>query len=251
MDRRSFLSGAFGVAALSPGAAEAESEAPQLRRSIDANARGITPNSPYDQSRDLSRLLAEASAEDRPVFLPPGRYLIENLALPKRTRLFGVSGASRLVYGGAEQFLSVEGAEIVALDGLVIDGGGRPLADYTPGIVHLAECARITIGNCEITGSAKIGLALDRCGGHVERTIISRAREAGIRAVESTGLSIRDNTVSDCDNGGILVWRWSEGEDGTLVTGNRVEWIGDHICRRVPDNQFGRHSSTSLFAPAT
>ena len=49
--------------------------------------------------------------------------------------------------------------------------------------------------------------------------------EAGIRALESTGLSISDNTVSDCGNGGILVWRWSAGEDGTIVTGNRVERI--------------------------
>ncbi len=41
----------------------------------------------------------------------------------------------------------------------------------------------------------------------------------------STGLSLTDNIVEDCGNGGILVLRWSEGEDGTIVTGNRVARI--------------------------
>ena len=82
MDRRSFLSGAIGVAALAPDPAGAETEAPALRGSIDANARGIQPNSPYDQSRELTRLLHEAAAENRPVSLPPGRYIVENLVLP-------------------------------------------------------------------------------------------------------------------------------------------------------------------------
>ena len=53
MDRRSFLSGAIGVAALAPDPAGATAETPALRGSIDANARGIQPNSPYDQSREL------------------------------------------------------------------------------------------------------------------------------------------------------------------------------------------------------
>ena len=101
----------------------------------------------------------------------------------------------------------------------------EPLADYAPALVHLAECADVSITNCRITGSAKIGLALDRCGGRIERTTVTHAREAGIRALESTGLAISGNTVSDCGNGGILVWRWSAGEDGTIVTGNRVERI--------------------------
>ena len=146
--------------------------------------------------------------------------------LPVAARIRGVGGASTLVCTGVEQGLSSERAKIVDLDGLVIDGGDRPLAEYVPALVHIAECANVSITNCLITGSAKIGLALDRCGGRIERTTVTHAREAGIRAIESTGLAITDNTVTDCGNGGILVWRWSEGEDGTIVTGNRVERIG-------------------------
>ncbi|WP_292645041.1 TIGR03808 family TAT-translocated repetitive protein, partial [Mesorhizobium sp.] len=46
-----------------------------------------------------------------------------------------------------------------------------------------------------------------------------------IYSVEATGLAISGNTVSDCANGGILVHRWQAAEDGTIVSGNRVERI--------------------------
>jgi uncharacterized secreted repeat protein (TIGR03808 family) len=225
MDRRTFLSGAFGVAALAP-TAEADIGQPMLRGSIDANDHGLVPNSPYDQGRELQRLLEAAASDDKPVFLPPGRYVVSNLVLPARTRLSGVSGASRLVYSGGDHMIIGEHAEIVELSGLVIDGANRPLADYVPGLVHIAESKGVAIDNCRIEASAKGGIALDRSAGRVGRTTITGVRDAGIRAIESTGLAITDNVVTDCGNGGILVFRWSEGEDGTMVTGNRVERIG-------------------------
>ena len=52
---------------------------------------------------------------------------------------------------------------------MAIDGGGLPLADYVEGLVHLGGCPAVRVENCEITGSTKNGLALDRCGGRVER----------------------------------------------------------------------------------
>ncbi|MBZ0228828.1 MAG: TIGR03808 family TAT-translocated repetitive protein [Bauldia sp.] len=231
MDRRAFLSGAFGIAALTPQDAGATGgpatfdEPPALRGSIDANARGLRPDAPDDQSRLLQALLQEAAAENRPLFLPPGRYVVSQIVLPARTRLAGVAGATELAYGGGGHLLATENAEVVELRGLVLDGGGLPLADYVPGLVHLASTRRVAIGNCEIRGSAKAGLALDRTAGHVEHTTVKGAGNVGIRAIESTGLSITSNLIADCRNGGILVWRWTEGDDGTLVTGNRIERI--------------------------
>ena len=55
---------------------------------------------------------------------------------------------------------------------------------------------------------------------------MSGAAEAGIVSNEADGLALTGNVVADCANGGIWVHRWSEGEDGTLVSGNRVERIG-------------------------
>jgi uncharacterized secreted repeat protein (TIGR03808 family) len=121
-----------------------------------------------------------------------------------------------------------ERCELVQLNSLIIDGAGVALADYVPGIVHLAESRGIAIENCVVVGSARAGIALDRSGGNVNRTTIRDCADAGIRAIESTGMSITDNTVEDCGNGGIAVQRWSEGEDGTIVTGNRIARIASH-----------------------
>jgi uncharacterized secreted repeat protein (TIGR03808 family) len=49
--------------------------------------------------------------------------------------------------------------------------------------------------------------------------------EVGIYSIGATGLAMTGNTVSDCGDGGILVHRRQAGEDGTIITGNRVERI--------------------------
>jgi uncharacterized secreted repeat protein (TIGR03808 family) len=225
MHRRAFLSAAFGAAALSPTAAAASYTPATLRGSIDANEHGLVPGSGDDQGRLLQKLLVDAAAEDRPLFLPPGRYLVANVTLPSRTRLVGIPGATELVFAGDGHMLSAENAERIELTGLVLDGKGQALADYVPGLVYLAQSQGVAIERCEIRRSSKAGLALDRSAGRIERTIVTGAHDAGIRAIESAGLAIVDNTVTDCGNGGILVWRWNEGDDGTIVTGNRVERI--------------------------
>ncbi|MCB1497922.1 MAG: TIGR03808 family TAT-translocated repetitive protein [Bauldia sp.] len=225
MDRRSFLSGAITVAALAPAGADA-AEPPALRGAVDARARGLTPDIPSNQGRLLQAILQEAAAENRPVFLPPGSYAVSNIVLPSNTRLLGIAGATRLIFAGDGHMINAEGAALVTLDGLVIDGAGLPLADYVEGVVHLVDCGTVRVRDCDVTASAKNGLALDRCGGRVEANRIIDAKLAAIRAIESTGLTLAGNDVADCGNGGVLVWRWSEGEDGTIVTGNRIARIG-------------------------
>jgi uncharacterized secreted repeat protein (TIGR03808 family) len=119
-----------------------------------------------------------------------------------------------------------ENCERIELTGLIIDGDRQEIADYVPGLVHIAGTSSVLIDNCEIRGSTASGLALDRSGGDVRGSTIEGIAEAGIRAVEATGLSIRDNRIADCGETGILVQRWTEGEDGTRVIGNRIERIG-------------------------
>ncbi len=225
MNRRKFLAGALGAAVATPAVAATDPTGPVLRGTLNAAELGLNQQKAEDQSLTLQQLLDTASDDDRQIFLPAGTYMISNLRLPPRVRLSGVPGATKLVFAGGDSMMTAARAELVALSGLTIDGAGQPLADYVAGLVHLAECANVAIENCLITGSAGNGLALDRSAGRITRTTVTNAAGAGIRAIESTGLAITDNTVTDCGNGGILVWRWTPGEDGTMVTGNRVERI--------------------------
>ncbi|RUY03926.1 TIGR03808 family TAT-translocated repetitive protein, partial [Mesorhizobium sp. M2A.F.Ca.ET.040.01.1.1] len=232
LNRRTLLAQAAGFAAAGvfAGKASAKSlpgiEMAAMRGSIDATEIGVQPGAVDDQSKAFARMLAEASDRDQPVFLPPGTYLVSNLKLPARVRLSGVPGATRIVYGGNGHLMMAEQAEHIELTGLVFDGSNRWLADYAQGLLDLRRVAHLTIDNCQVTGSGKNGLALEHAVGRIGRCDISGAADAGIYSIEAGGLEISGNSVSDCANGGILVHRWQAAEDGTIVSGNRVQRIG-------------------------
>ena len=232
LNRRTLLARTAGLAAagLFAGKASAKAlagiEMAAMRGSINAVEIGVQPGALDDQSKVFAKMLAEAGDRDAPVFLPPGTYLVSNLKLPARVRLSGVPGATRIVYGGNGHLMMAEQAEHIELSGLVLDGSNRWLADYTQGLLDLRRVAHLVIDNCQVTGSGKNGLALEHVGGRVGHTDISGAADSGIYSVEAGGLEISGNTVSDCANGGILVHRWQQAEDGTIVSGNRVQRIG-------------------------
>src|SRR5262249_56163723 len=49
--------------------------------------------------------------------------------------------------------------------------------------------------------------------------------EAGILSIDARGLKISGNTIRGPGNGGILVWRNSQGDDGTRIVDNRIEGV--------------------------
>lgn len=231
LNRRTLLTGTtgFAVIGLALGKASAKVlpgiEKASMRGSIDATELGVQPGAVDDQSKAFAKLLRDATERDMPVFLPPGTYVVSNLTLPARVRLSGVPGATRIVYGGNGHLMMAEQAEHIELSGLVFDGANRWMADYAQGLLDLRRVAHLAIDNCQVTGSGKNGLALEHVTGRIERSDISGAADAGIYSVEAGGLEISRNTVSDCGNGGILVHRWQQAEDGTIVSGNRVQRI--------------------------
>lgn len=227
LNRRALLKGTAGFAVLGLSSDNALAKT-AARGSINAAELGVQPDAADDQSKAFDRMLAEASERNASVFLPPGNYVVSNLSLPARVRLSGVPGASRIIYGGGGRLLTAEQAEHIEFTALVFDGASGSLADDAQGLLDLRRVAHLVIDNCIITGSGKHGLALEHASGRVERSDISGAADAGIYSVEAGGLAISDNTVSDCGNGGILVHRWQQAEDGTIVSGNRVQRIGAH-----------------------
>lgn len=228
VSRRLFLSalGIGGLAAAAPGRAERLPVVDvDLRGSIDAAAHGVRPGADDRKSKAFAKLLAEAAARDTPVFLPPGDYVVSNVTLPDKVRITDVAGATRILYGGDGHLFAGDGISRVELSNLVIDGANRWLADSVDGLVHLSGVAEVVIDNCEILGSSKTAIRLERCGGRIEKNRISGAADYGLYAVESRELAVAANQLRDCGNGGILIHRWQKGRDGTIVSGNRVSRI--------------------------
>ncbi|MEX2691396.1 TIGR03808 family TAT-translocated repetitive protein [Rhizobium mongolense] len=196
------------------GRAFATSKRPALRGALDASGAAKS---------GLQALIDKAARTDTPLYLPAGTYEASNLVLPDNARIMGVPGASRILHQGSVN--SAQGARRIELSGIVIEGSGGMSGQDNSGLVQLTGIDDVQIDNCEIREAGKHGLRLERCGGRIERSRISGAAQAGIFAVDSTGLAITGNTVADCGNGGILVHRFEKGEDGTVVTGNRVRRI--------------------------
>jgi uncharacterized secreted repeat protein (TIGR03808 family) len=235
LNRRAFLAGT--ALCLSGTVAAAQMKVADLRGSIDSQELGLLPNAADDQSAQFQNAVNRAVERGRALFLPAGTYPVANLRLPSGTLIVGVPGRTRLVYqGGGGQLIRAENVSNVGLTGITFDGANRSIGDFTEGLLHFIGVRNVTLDNCEITGSSKMGLLLDRCSGRVEHCRISGAAEAGLRSNEAEGLAITGNTVADCANGGIWVHRWREGEDGTIVSGNRVERIG---ARYGGTGQFG------------
>lgn len=197
-----------------------------LRGSIDVTQAGVVPGTTDDQSARLQAVIDEAARANLPVFLPPGTYPARNLKLRDGSRLSGVAGASRLICSGEGALLGAENVGRIELSDLTVDGGKRWLGDGAEALIGLTGVAEVRIDNCEIVDSGRNGLRLERCGGQIERSLISGAADAGLYAVECETLSIERNRVLDCGNGGILVHRWTKGEDGATVTNNRIARIG-------------------------
>lgn len=215
------LTAATAAAMLAPRAF-ATSPQPDLRGSIDPVKYKTVPDAGDRKSVSLQKMIDEASRADVPVFLPPGTYRVSNLTLPDNTRITGVPGASRIVYTGDGHLFSAENVKRIELSNIVIDGQNRWLGDYANALVQFTGVDEVVIDNCEIRGSAKHAVQLERCGGRIERSRISGAGQSGIYAVETSGISITGNAVFDCGNGGILVHRWKKAADNAIVTNNRV-----------------------------
>jgi uncharacterized secreted repeat protein (TIGR03808 family) len=248
LNRRSFLSATAGFAVgglASPlGAAASDLSGIKLaalRGSINAGELGLRPAAFDDQSKAFSNMLDEAANRDMPVFLPPGVYIVSNLSLPRHVRLSGVPGTTRIVYGGDGYLMLAEEAGHIELSGLVFDGANRWIGDQAQGLLDLRRVGHLIVESCQVIGSGKNGITLERVSGRIDRSIISGAADAGIYSVEAVRLDITGNSVSDCANGGILVHRWQAGDDGTIVTGNRVERIA---ARNGGTGQYGNGINT-------
>lgn len=226
LTRRGLLA---GLAAL-PLAAQAKSaetlfSAADFRGALDASHYGVTPDALGADAKAFNRLLREAASRDMPVFLPPGIYRLSDIELPANIRIAGVPDATRLVYSGEGSFIRALGAKRVTLTDLVIDGANRWLADNQPGLVTFQQVEKLTLEGCEILGAQKFAVWAERCGGRIDGNTLSGAAASAVYAVECRDFAIRDNVVSDCGDGGILVHRWTKGFDGTIVTGNRISRI--------------------------
>jgi uncharacterized secreted repeat protein (TIGR03808 family) len=229
--RRMFaaLAGAVSATAASPASAREVQQAPShdalSRSSIDAASLGLRPNTKDDQSDVFQRAIERAASAGAILNIPPGFYRAGSLRLPANTVIAGVPGATRIIMAGGASMMSSTGNDHIQISGLVLDGADIPLPERR-GLIHLAQGRAVRIVDCEIVGAGRNGIALEAVEGEVTGNTVAAADNA-IFSIDARGLRIAGNTVRGAGNGGILVWRSSAGDDGTIVADNRVEDVAN------------------------
>lgn len=224
VSRRALLGMAF--APVLAGAARAATDGITLRGSIDAGEFGVRAGSADDQRAALQAGIDAAARDGRPLFLAPGRYRTSGLILPSGTILIGVPGSTRLVLQGQGPLLASRGTRSIMLDGLTLDGATGSVPGAFGGLVQFDNVGMLRITGCALLDSPKSALALTGCGGWITQNHISGARDYAAYCLDSEGLTISENEVTDCADGGLLVHGSVDREDGTVVTGNRIQRIG-------------------------
>lgn len=179
-----------------------------------------------EQTAGLQQALDQAALQGRPVHLAPGVFRISGLRLPSGTRLIGAGPQTRLQYRGGTAFIEADDAAHIEIANLTIDGAKLGLdANTASGLMTLRRCQGVRLRDLIVTASLLNGLTLEQCSGTISGCTISEVLQAGLFSIDGQGIDIRNNRVLRCANNGIQVWRSAPGEDGTLVTGNRIEHI--------------------------
>jgi len=190
----------------------------------DATQHGVRPGSPEDQTQVLQRAIDDAARVHVPLALPPGVYRTGMLRLQAGTQLVGVRGATRLVFNGGASMLSGEGAGVIGLTSIALDGRGIPLPPRR-GLMHCVGARDIRITDCEITDSGGNGIWLENASGTITGNILSKSASTAIVSFDAQGLLITHNTIFGTNENGIEILRRTIGDDGTQVLDNRIEDI--------------------------
>lgn len=222
--------GTIGAAwpALAQTPARQEHALPLGTFGLEANHFGLRAGSAEDQSGILQRALTEAARREAPLVVAPGRYRIASVVLPEGARLAGVPGATRLIAAQATPLLLGRRVKRLAVSGLVLDGLDLRVADRT-GLLSLDDVGEVALDEIEFVNAGAIGLVLQKAAGRVQRCRFRTMRDSALFSLDSRGLTIQGNTVEDCGNNGIQIWRSQPGDDQSLVRGNRLNRIRNDL----------------------
>ncbi|MET4723493.1 putative secreted repeat protein (TIGR03808 family) [Bradyrhizobium japonicum] len=214
--------GIAGALAMPADAARAAPLTSLLGR--DATQYGVRPGSSEDQTRVLQRAIDDAARAQMPLALPPGVYRTGLLRLPNGSQLIGVSGATKLIFTGGASAIQSDGSDSIGLTGISFDGGNIPLPSRR-GLIHVLRGRDVRITDCEITASGGSGIWLEQVSGDISGNIFTNIAVTAVVSFDARGLSVSRNTIIGTNDNGIEILRTAIGDDGTLVTDNRIEDI--------------------------
>jgi uncharacterized secreted repeat protein (TIGR03808 family) len=159
--------------------------------------------------------------------VPAGDHVIAApLRLHSGVHLAGEGPSSRLLQMGAGPILAAAATRGVTVSGLALVGRPDGTAEPDAALFVAHDCAHLDLRGLVVVEAPARALVLEACSGAISNCIVERAGTVAIFSLDARGLRIADNHIRDCGDNGILVWTTASRDDGTIVTGNRIERIG-------------------------
>jgi len=221
VDRRTLLAGLGGVTGAAAVAASTQSVQARSHFGVDHAETVKLTEGAKDQTRLVQAAIDRAAKSGAAVVLPVGDIPVTTLHVRTGTRLIGSETATRLVGLAQAPVIAGERSDHLVLERLAILGQGQAVAG-----ISLSACDQLTIADLSVSGVRGRGIDLSQSSGRVAFCDISGCGDAGIFSLDAHGLTISDNAIADCGNNGIQVWRSVAGEDGSIISRNRISHIG-------------------------
>ena len=172
-----------------------------------------------DQTKSLQAAIDAAQSAAGLVELGAGTFRVNDLKINGTITLRGIPGLTILRSGQDGHVLGIKDAGTINLEGITFQAKG-----LTGDVVRADAVAQLIVEGCSFAGGGN-GLHLVGCGGRIIGNSFKFHQATGLLSENATGLEITGNTLSDIGNNGIQVWRNEIGEDGTIVSNNRVSRI--------------------------
>ncbi len=223
LDRRAFLSaGTVAGAGLGLGLPAAHAAGPEQTSAtpaldLDAAMYNVVPDTGADQTLALEIALGIAARRSDRLRLRPGTYIVNGLNLPFGAQLIGSGQATVLKGSTKAPVISAKSANNIRLADMTLDG-----SISSQNLIRLKLCLDFHLTNLVVRSATGDNIHLAGCSGTITHCDISLAGSSGLHAVDSLGLNISHNTLQDCANNGIQIWRSEPGNDGSLVANNRI-----------------------------
>ena len=186
----------------------------------------LNPGTPDDQSGLLQDALLRASAEGRPLFLPPGTYYAQNLQVPSNLVVQGIPGKTVLAAAGASPIARIAGSAHVRFESVSFGGGfGGPVGGEA-GLLEIEASDHITLSDCAFNGGKASGIAIHDAAAEIDTCDFLGHGLAAIFSLDSRGLTVNGNRIAGCGNGGILIWGNASRRGSSTIIGNSITGIG-------------------------
>jgi uncharacterized secreted repeat protein (TIGR03808 family) len=205
-----------GLAAL-PFASEAHAQAiiPELN-----------PGTPDDQSGSLQDALLRASAEGRPLFLPPGTYYAQNLQVPSNLIVQGIPGKTILAAAGVAPVARIAGSAHVRFERVTFSSGSSGPEGGETGLLEIEASDHVTLSDCAFTGGKASGIVVHDAAAEIDGCDFLGHGLAAIFSLDSRGLTVSGNRIAGCGNGGVLIWGNASRRGSSTIIGNAIAGIG-------------------------